>query len=115
MTIPPGTYWGKGASMSAELNEEAKKGLDEIRRILYMAVLAPEAGRHAAIAGTLVNALLHHAAAPALDLRGQGFDGVRQGVLATVTGRDASWAYGLIQEINGLYDGETPTPPEAVV
>lgn len=100
--------------MSAELDEEAKKGLDEIRRILYMAVLAPEAGRHAAIAGTLVNALLHHAA-PGADLSGQGFETVSNSVIATVTGRDDKWAHGLIDDITALYDGETPVPPEAAV
>jgi len=37
----------------------AKKGLDETRRLLYMALLRPRTDKYE-LAGTLVNALAHH-------------------------------------------------------
>lgn len=52
--------------MVAHLGDGDHKDFDETRRLLYMALLAPRTKRYN-LAGTLVNALVHHHAVDGLD------------------------------------------------
>jgi hypothetical protein len=109
MDIMPEDADGPGEALTDEL----KRALDETRRVLYMALLAKRAGSHAAIAGTLVNALLHHAV-PGLDLSALGFDGVSRSVVSTIAGTDTTWATALIDGITSCYDAQAPDEPGAI-
>jgi hypothetical protein len=52
--------------MTATIGSGDRKDFDETRRLLYMALLAPRTKRYN-LAGTLVNALVHHHAVDGLD------------------------------------------------
>src|SRR2546423_11940614 len=53
----PGAY--EKTSVAARRELSRRDGLDETRRLLYMALLCPRTGKYE-LAGTLVNALAHH-------------------------------------------------------
>lgn len=81
------------------MNDVAERDLDETRRLLYIALAVPIAGRkHAELVGTLVNALRHHSGL----LNGAIMDDIaRVSAVArgSETGRGA--AVGWIAAING--------------
>jgi hypothetical protein len=52
--------------MTKTIGTGGKTDFDETRRLLYMAILAPRTKRYN-LAGTLVNALVHHHAVGGLD------------------------------------------------
>jgi hypothetical protein len=51
--------------MATTIGDGDRKDFDETRRLLYMAILAPRTKRYN-LAGTLVNALVHHHAVDGL-------------------------------------------------
>lgn len=79
------------------LTEEDAKDLDETRRLLYMAVLRQRTEKYE-LAGTLVNALVHHQSIDA------GVSDVILHVLGTIEDadeHDVEWMYAQIDRISG--------------
>jgi hypothetical protein len=93
------------------LHDEARtKDLDETRRLLYMALLAPRTKRYN-LAGTLANTLIHHVKV----LSGESIEWEEENTLMdrivrVVDGegdeQDVAWLYEEIGQITEQLDGE---------